>query len=218
MKQQGYSAAFDMEFLNSSKLKIVFFICYSVPRKIATDSGPKYEWDLVTRDHCTKGCPVSDLLLRMPCRGLTHASCCCTAHALKGRKPSCCAFEDAGLVLPGDAELRRELRYLFPCRGPYSGPSSGWASWASGPMCPTQRLLTPIRPRTPSLCTCPLMNAAHTWATARPPSSGGAACRPHPLRLCCCLSCQQVESASVHSQEKPCCNLKTSFLAGLGGF
>ena len=59
LKQQGYSAAFDMEFLNSSKLKIVFFICYSVPRKIATDSGPKYEWDLVTRDHCTKGCPVS---------------------------------------------------------------------------------------------------------------------------------------------------------------
>ena len=74
MKQQGYSAAFDMEFLNSSKLKIVFFICYSVPRKIATESGPKYEWDLVTRDHCTKGCPVSALLPCMPCWRLAHGS------------------------------------------------------------------------------------------------------------------------------------------------
>ena len=74
LKQQGYSAAFDMEFLNGSKLKIAFFICYSAPRKIATDSGPKYEWDLVTRDHCTKGCPVSALPL--PARPLP-GSCTC---------------------------------------------------------------------------------------------------------------------------------------------
>ena len=58
VRQQGYSAAFDMEFMNGSRLKIAFFICYSVPRRIATETGHKYEWELVTRDHCKNGCPV----------------------------------------------------------------------------------------------------------------------------------------------------------------
>ena len=58
VRQQGYSAAFDLEFTNSAQLKVVFFICYSVPRKIATDTSYMYEWDLVTRDHCKNGCPV----------------------------------------------------------------------------------------------------------------------------------------------------------------
>ena len=63
VRQQGYSAAFDMEFMNGSRLKIAFFICYSVPRRIATEAGHKYEWDLVTRDHCKNGCPVRPLPL-----------------------------------------------------------------------------------------------------------------------------------------------------------
>ncbi len=58
VRQQGYSAAFDMEFMNGSRLKVMFYICYSVPRRIATETGHKYEWDLVTRDHCKNGCPV----------------------------------------------------------------------------------------------------------------------------------------------------------------
>lgn len=58
VRQQGYSAAFEMEFMNGSRLKIVFFICYSTPHRIATEAGHKYEWDLVTRDHCKNGCPV----------------------------------------------------------------------------------------------------------------------------------------------------------------
>ena len=169
LKQQGYSAAFDMEFLNSSKLKVVFFICYSVPRKIATDSGPKYEWGLVTRDHCTKGCPVSAPLLRMSHTCLITLECR-TTHAIKGCNPLYCAFDLFCWTCPARGCLRH--KYLFPCRGPYSGPSSDWASWASGPMCPMQRQLTPIRPKTPNSCTCPLMSAAHMWATARPPSSG----------------------------------------------
>ena len=63
VRQQGYSAAFDLEFTNSAQLKVVFFICYSVPRKIATETSYMYEWDLVTRDHCKNGCPVR----RAPC-------------------------------------------------------------------------------------------------------------------------------------------------------
>ena len=69
VKQQGYSAAFDIEFSNSSRVKVTFFICYSVPRRIQTDSGPKYEWDLVTRDHCKNGCPVSSPTIHpLPCQ------------------------------------------------------------------------------------------------------------------------------------------------------
>ena len=59
VRQQGYSAAFDMEFMNGSRLKVMFYICYSVPRRIATETGHKYEWDLVTRDHCKNGCPCA---------------------------------------------------------------------------------------------------------------------------------------------------------------
>ena len=41
---------------------------------------------------------------------------------------------------------------------------------------------------------------------------------PRLLRFCHCLNCQQMESGSVQFQNRPCFNLRTGFLAGLGDF